>query len=221
MKKVLKRISIFLSISLLISCFIFPCNALRSPEYWDEENEFYVNRVDNYKLDGFYIDINFEYLDNIAEIEADILSCEYVSEIETLYILFFEGIEDWNEDISFDDATKYPYYYVKLKDTNDYDVAMQFFEEKYYAERVWNSYYTGGDGLYGYYGDVNSDGNVNASDARQIMRYAVKLDNIATYYDKIYSDVNKDGEVTAADARLALRMSVKLEELEEIILENG
>ena len=135
-----------------------------------------------------------------------ILSCEYISDIE--YVRnFFEKPEITSYVVYLKDGTE-----------SNLNAAMQIFSEKYYTEEVRFEYYFAGDVLSGYYGDVNADGEVTSSDARQILRYAVGLDNIAAYFDEIRSDVNKDGVVNAADARLALRMSVKLDSLEEIIL---
>lgn len=208
MKKILKHTSLLLSVLLLISCFVFPCNALKNPDYLDEDAAVPVNPdVYNYSFDCFWISIKTEYCNDLDEITADILECEYVSNIHDL-----NDPEDY-------DGTWPAMFVVFVKDANEsnFDAAMQILEDKYYTHEVRIAYYIGPT-LSGYYGDVNADGEVNANDARQIMRYAVKLDNIATYFKKIRSDVNKDGVVNAADARLALRMSVKLDELQKIIL---
>ena len=61
------------------------------------------------------------------------------------------------------------------------------------------------------YGDVNCDGKVSADDARQILRFAVRLDTPGSYLVEVLADMDNSGSVTAADARLALRTAVGLE----------
>ncbi len=63
-----------------------------------------------------------------------------------------------------------------------------------------------------FFGDLDNDGDVDAYDARCILRYSVGLEKIKGDENLIYSDINFDGVITAADARLALRTSVELEE---------
>lgn len=63
-----------------------------------------------------------------------------------------------------------------------------------------------------FFGDIDDDKMVTASDARAALRHAVQLDMITASNDQIYADVNFDGEITAADARLILRMAVGLDE---------
>lgn len=60
--------------------------------------------------------------------------------------------------------------------------------------------------------DVNSDGQLDPSDARQILRLAVSLEK-AGEAEAIAADVDGDGEITPADARLALRIAVGLDPL--------
>lgn len=62
------------------------------------------------------------------------------------------------------------------------------------------------------FGDVDNDGDVDAYDARTILRYSVGLDKITGDENLIYSDVNFDGVINAADARFVLRTSVSLED---------
>ncbi len=66
-------------------------------------------------------------------------------------------------------------------------------------------------------GDINADGKISASDARQILRFSAKLDD---WTDDIflYADVNSDNKITAKDARMVLRASAKLESLPELII---
>ena len=59
-------------------------------------------------------------------------------------------------------------------------------------------------------GDVNGDGKVDVSDARQILRYAVGLD-IMNENLKAIADINGDGKVDVSDAREALRKATGLE----------
>ncbi len=61
-------------------------------------------------------------------------------------------------------------------------------------------------------GDINNDGQVQASDARLALRASVGLENL-TADQKKAADVDSTVGVTAADARLILRASVGLEEL--------
>ena len=66
----------------------------------------------------------------------------------------------------------------------------------------------------GYYGDVDGNGKITASDARLILRASAKLDSISAQQEAI-ADVNGDSKITAADARKVLRMSARLESLIE------
>lgn len=61
-----------------------------------------------------------------------------------------------------------------------------------------------------YYGDINENGKLEASDARLILRKSVNLEAFNDRQMRI-SDCNADGIITAADARIALRISVGLE----------
>ena len=59
-------------------------------------------------------------------------------------------------------------------------------------------------------GDVDGDGQITASDARNILRLSVGLVKCIPVTEQ-YADTDGNDKVTAADARLALRFSVKLE----------
>lgn len=61
-------------------------------------------------------------------------------------------------------------------------------------------------------GDVNSNGKIDAADARLILRHAAGLENFSQTQQK-NADVTADGKITAADARKVLRASAKLEKL--------
>lgn len=61
-------------------------------------------------------------------------------------------------------------------------------------------------------GDVNGDGNINASDARLALRISAKLDAPTEAQSKA-ADINGDGKVNASDARIILRVAAKLETL--------
>lgn len=63
-----------------------------------------------------------------------------------------------------------------------------------------------------FFGDTDNDSDVDAKDARFILRYSVGLEKIKDDETLIYSDVDFDGVITAADARHALRTAVLLEE---------
>ena len=58
-------------------------------------------------------------------------------------------------------------------------------------------------------GDVNSDGKINAADARMILRIAAKLEN-PDDITKSAADINSDSKVSSAEARNVLRFSAKL-----------
>lgn len=64
-----------------------------------------------------------------------------------------------------------------------------------------------------YFGDVNSDQQVDPYDARAILRHAVELEPITNQLSLAYADMDFDGSITPADARLALRTAVGLENL--------
>lgn len=59
------------------------------------------------------------------------------------------------------------------------------------------------------YGDIDSDGDVSAADARAALRMAVGLD-VATKELRVIADVDGSNDVGAEDARLILRYSVGL-----------
>lgn len=65
-----------------------------------------------------------------------------------------------------------------------------------------------------YYGDVDLDGNVTASDARKVLRHSAKIQLLD---DSLFTraDVNRDKNINASDARLVLRVAAKLDEFEE------
>ncbi len=59
-------------------------------------------------------------------------------------------------------------------------------------------------------GDINSDGKVNATDARLALRYGAKLETLTAIQLK-NADVNNDGMVNSVDARLILRVSAGID----------
>ena len=62
-------------------------------------------------------------------------------------------------------------------------------------------------------GDVDSNGEINAADARLALRRAVELEKYEPGSAEFAAcDVDKNNEVTAADARLILRAAVELED---------
>ncbi|MBQ7637317.1 MAG: hypothetical protein IJS90_00265 [Clostridia bacterium] len=63
-------------------------------------------------------------------------------------------------------------------------------------------------------GDVDGDNRVTASDARTVLRCAVKLDYMPGTLNAA-ADCDFDGQITAADARLILRAAVNLEKPEK------
>jgi len=67
--------------------------------------------------------------------------------------------------------------------------------------------------------DIDNNGAINATDARNILRAAVGLDKISSA-QTLAADVDMDGAVTASDARLALRVAVKLEKTDGKLYNN-
>ena len=65
-------------------------------------------------------------------------------------------------------------------------------------------------------GDVDSDGKVTSSDARILLRVAVKLETLPDDI-RIYGDFDRNGEITSDDARTALRIAVKLDSVQCIL----
>ena len=63
-------------------------------------------------------------------------------------------------------------------------------------------------------GDIDSDGKINAADARLILRASAKIEELTGVYCTA-ADVNLDGKVTAADARKTLRVAAHLEYFKE------
>ncbi|MCL2514053.1 MAG: dockerin type I repeat-containing protein [Oscillospiraceae bacterium] len=59
-------------------------------------------------------------------------------------------------------------------------------------------------------GDVSGDGEISADDARLVLRYVAKLQDL-TEEQKKAADVDNDGVIDAADARLILRVVAKLD----------
>ncbi len=59
-------------------------------------------------------------------------------------------------------------------------------------------------------GDVNYDGQVNAADARIVLRSTAQLELLTADQQSI-ADLNGDKKITAADARLILRIAAKLD----------
>lgn len=60
-----------------------------------------------------------------------------------------------------------------------------------------------------YIGDVNYNGQIQADDARRVLRYAAKLDRMNADIKKV-CDVDCNGHVNSADARIVLRRAAKL-----------
>lgn len=63
-----------------------------------------------------------------------------------------------------------------------------------------------------YYGDIDNDGRVTVTDARNILLEAIELyDGTLDEHDIAAIDINGDGKVDTRDARLALRIAAQLE----------
>ena len=63
-------------------------------------------------------------------------------------------------------------------------------------------------------GDIDSDGKINAADARLILRASAKIEELTGVYYTA-ADVNLDGKVNAADARKTLRVAAILDHFKE------
>ncbi len=63
-------------------------------------------------------------------------------------------------------------------------------------------------------GDLDSNGEITAADARRILRVAAKIDKISEPYT-IAADVNCDGSITASDARKTLLVAANIEYFED------
>lgn len=59
-------------------------------------------------------------------------------------------------------------------------------------------------------GDINGDGKITASDARQALRFSARVD-IPDEIQMLTADVNGDGKITAFDARKILRVAARIE----------
>ncbi|HPU67755.1 MAG TPA: dockerin type I repeat-containing protein [Clostridiales bacterium] len=62
-------------------------------------------------------------------------------------------------------------------------------------------------------GDVDNNGKINAADARLVLRYYAKLENLGAI-QLMAADVDGNGKVNAADARKILRFFAKLEPMD-------
>ncbi|MBQ6936149.1 MAG: hypothetical protein IJN49_06300, partial [Clostridia bacterium] len=63
-----------------------------------------------------------------------------------------------------------------------------------------------------YYGDLDNDGKVTVTDARNILCEAIGIyDSTLGEHDFAAVDIDKDGVLTTKDARLALRIAAQLE----------
>lgn len=65
-------------------------------------------------------------------------------------------------------------------------------------------------------GDVNNDGKISSTDARIVLRHALKLNLISDSSDLKAADVNKDNKITSADARFVLRAALKIEQIPSV-----
>lgn len=70
------------------------------------------------------------------------------------------------------------------------------------------------------YGDLDSDGKITASDARLVLRAAVRLENLDNDILK-RADYYGNGKILANNARTTLRISVGIDDIYEILLKNG
>lgn len=61
------------------------------------------------------------------------------------------------------------------------------------------------------YGDVDKSGDINVTDARLVLRFAVKLEEPENDDIRKAADVDGDGDIDVSDARLVLRVAVKLD----------
>lgn len=62
-------------------------------------------------------------------------------------------------------------------------------------------------------GDADGNGEITVADARQVLRFAVKLDVPSNDEIKAAADVDRNGDISVGDARTVLRAAVGLEKL--------
>lgn len=60
------------------------------------------------------------------------------------------------------------------------------------------------------WGEIKTDGEVNAADARLVLRSSARLEQLDER-QTLNADVNKDGKITSADARQILRVAAKID----------
>ena len=60
-----------------------------------------------------------------------------------------------------------------------------------------------------YIGDVNYNGQIQADDARRILRFSAKLDKLTNDMKNV-CDADRNGNVSAADARIVLRRAARI-----------
>lgn len=76
---------------------------------------------------------------------------------------------------------------------------------------VGNAVYTGSNAfsfIYGMVGDIDADGDVDASDAVSALQYSVQQITL-TETQKLVADVNNDGQINAADCQMILSFSTQ------------
>ncbi len=73
----------------------------------------------------------------------------------------------------------------------------------------------GSEEFYSYYllGDLNSDGEITAVDARIVLRASAELDKLNDW-QKVIAEIDDSNQITATDARIILRLSADLEKIE-------
>lgn len=64
-----------------------------------------------------------------------------------------------------------------------------------------------------YYGDLNEDGVVSTADAREVLRFCVRLRSLTGRQCRL-SDMDKSGSISSSDARKVLRTAIRLNALQ-------
>ncbi len=73
----------------------------------------------------------------------------------------------------------------------------------------------------GFFGDVDGNGKVQATDARRILRHAAKVEMFTDEQSLFLADIDGNGKIAAADARRALRMASRIDPLIEVPTEEA
>lgn len=155
----------------------------------------------------------YVYYFAIIDSEANIIDSLHVGNYDVEYVDMLDGSECTFNPIFFMDSTHEHFDY-----DNDWYCDICDFSIVPYHDCVDANYDTVCD-LYGdpvyYWGDMNCDGNITASDARIALRIAAQLEEVTEYY-LFVGDFNEDGRITASEARRILRVAARIDTFEDL-----